>query len=159
MEAERSDVQGHLCLHSKHKADLDYMTAHLEKDSGAPQPRTKSSHRFLSADFALGPEVGLHTQFVLRAIRASTPSPEKTKPKRGRYLPLVSTPNNVPTLDPFVAQDNFLRKLMCRISPHSEQAVWGTQFPRKNTSPLYHVPSVWFRDSRQALQSPKSPGP
>lgn len=54
MEAERSDVQGHLCLRSKHKADLDYMTAHLEKDSGAPQPRTKSSHRFLSADFALG---------------------------------------------------------------------------------------------------------
>lgn len=85
--------------------------------------RTKSSHRFPSADFALGPEVGLHTQFLLRAVRASTLSPEKTKPKRGRYLPLVSTPNNVATLDPFVAQDNFLRKLVCRIPPHPEQAV------------------------------------
>lgn len=77
------------------------------KGQRSPQPGTKGSHRFLSADFALGPEMGLQTQFILRAIRAFTPSPEKTKPKRGRYLPLVSNPNNVATLDPVCGTGQF----------------------------------------------------
>lgn len=111
--------------------------------------------------------MGPHPQFILRAIRAFTPSPEKTKPERGRYLPLVSNPNDVATLDPVCGIGQFSQETHALYSSTLGASSVGHTVPQEKHQPPVPGPQgVVLRLKASSLEprlldtvNPESPVP